>query len=93
MHIAFLQVKLHIPASHSLKEKRSLIKRLISRVRTRHNIAIAEIGDHDVWQTARLGLVTINNESDHTDRVLERVLREIERFDGCELTDYQIERF
>jgi len=93
MHIALLQVKLHIPACHSLKEKRSLIKRLISLVRARHNIAVAEIGDHDAWQSARLGLVTINNESGHTDRVLQRVIGEIGRFDGCELLDYQIERF
>jgi len=93
MHIALLQVDLHIPASRSLKDKRSVLKRLVNLVRSRHNVAVAEIDNHDVWQTARLGLVTINNEADATDRILQRVLREIGRFDGCELETYQIEKF
>ena len=92
MHIAFLQVELHIPASRSLKEKRSVLKRLINLVRSRHNVAIAEIAKHDSWQSSVLGLVTINNEADNTDRILQRVIQEVGRFDGCELTDYRIER-
>jgi len=92
MQIAFLQVALHIPGCHSLKDKRSVMKRLINQVRTHHNVAVAEIGDHDAWQSARLGLVTINNEAEHTDRLLQRVIRDIGHFDGCELADYSIER-
>ena len=92
MHIAFRQVELHIPNCHSLKDKRSVLKRLINLVRTRHNVAIAEIDQHDRWQTAVLGLVTINNEGNNTDRILQRVLHEVGRFHECELLDYQIER-
>jgi len=92
MHIAFLQVDLHIPDSHSLKDKRSVLKRLINLIRTQHNVAIAEIGDHDAWQSAHLGLVTINNEAEATDGIMQRVIREIGRFDACELADYHIER-
>jgi len=92
MQIAFLQVELHIPDSHSLKDKRSVLKRLMNRVRTSHNVAIAEIGDHDAWQTALLGVVTINNAGDDTDRILQRVIREIGGSEDCELADYHIER-
>jgi uncharacterized protein YlxP (DUF503 family) len=92
MHIAFLQVKLHLPGSHSLKDKRSVLKRLISRVRAQHNIAIAEIGDHDAWQSAQVGLVTINNVREDTDQILQRVIREIGHFNDCELADYHIEK-
>jgi hypothetical protein len=92
MHIAFLQIAIHIPGCHSLKDKRSVMKRLINLIRTQHNVAIAEIGDHDAWQSARLGLVTINNQGDGTDRILQRVIRDIGSFEGCELTDYLIEK-
>lgn len=92
MHIAFLQVEIHIPGCHSLKAKRSVLKRLINLVRTRHNVAVAEIGNHGLWQSARLGLVTINNNGDDTDRILQRVIREIGSFADCELTDYHVER-
>jgi len=92
MHIALLQVEIHIPDSHSLKNKRSVMKRLINLLRTRHNVAIAEIGSHDSWQTAHLGLVTINNKGDGLDAIVQRVIRDIGHFDGCELTDYHIEK-
>ena len=92
MHIAFLQIDLHIPGSHSLKDKRSVMKRLINLLRTQHNVAIAEIGGHDAWQSARLGLVTINNNGDGLDNILQRVIRDVGRFVGCELTNYSIEK-
>ena len=92
MHIALLQIELHIPDSHSLKDKRSVLKRLTNLLRTHHNVAVAEIGQHDTWQTAHLGLVTINNKTDGVDGILRRVIQDIGEFNGCELADYSIER-
>jgi uncharacterized protein YlxP (DUF503 family) len=93
MHIALVQVELRIPGSHSLKNKRGVMKRLINIIRSRHNVAVAEIGKQDAWKSAQLGLVTINTNGENTDRILQRVIREIGHFDGCELEDYRIERF
>jgi len=92
MHVALLQVEIHIPGCRSLKRKRSVIKRLVNLVRSKHNVSIAEIGNHDTWQTAQFGLVTVNNKSEHADLVLQRVIREIGHFEESELVDYQIER-
>jgi hypothetical protein len=93
MHIALLRVEIRIPSSHSLKDKRSVLKRLVNLLRSRHNVAVAEIGHQDAWQTAVLGLVTINSLGDATDRILQGVVREVGHFEGCELLDYRIERF
>jgi len=92
MHIALLQIEIYMPSCHSLKDKRSVMKRLINLVRTQHNVAVAEIGNHEAWQSAHLGLVTINNEGEGTDRILQRVIRDITNFDGCEIADFSIER-
>jgi uncharacterized protein YlxP (DUF503 family) len=92
MHVALLQVELRIPGCRSLKQKRSVIKRLINAVRSQHNVAIAEIDDHDMWGRAVFGLVTINNKSEHADQILQRVIREIGHFEGADLVDYRIER-
>ncbi len=92
MHIAFLQMNLHLPASHSLKDKRSVLKRLIHRLRSQYNVAVAEIGHHDTWQTAHLGVVTINNAGDDADRLLQRVIQDVGRFEECDLSDYEIEK-
>jgi len=92
VHLAFLQVDLHIPHSRSLKDKRSVLKRLINLLRTQYNVAVAEIGHHDAWKSAHIGVVTINNEAEDTHRILQRVIRAIGDFDSCDLTDYHIEK-
>ncbi|MBL8222124.1 MAG: DUF503 domain-containing protein, partial [Bryobacterales bacterium] len=48
--IGVLTLELHLPDSHSLKDKRSVVKGLKDRLRHRFNVSVAEIGGHDTWQ-------------------------------------------
>lgn len=59
MFIGVLTVKLHIPWSHSLKEKRQVIKSLCAKARQQHNVAAAEVGAQDLWQSAELGFACV----------------------------------
>ncbi len=68
-----------MPGVGSLKEKRSILKGLIARLHKQFNIAVAEVELHDVWQSASLGVAIVSNQSAHAERVLESVLRWIER--------------
>jgi uncharacterized protein YlxP (DUF503 family) len=85
-------VTLHLPASHSLKDKRQVVRSLSDRLRRQFNVAVAEVEDQDVWQTAVLGLAVVSNEAGHATRQLERILEVIEetRLDA-ELVDRQID--
>lgn len=69
---------LHLPDSHSLKDKRQIIKSVIERVRNRFEVSIAEVGQNDVWQVAQIGLSYVSNSGQHAGEVLTHVQRYIE---------------
>ena len=85
-------VTLHLPASHSLKDKRQVVRSLSERLRRTFNVAVAEVEEQDQWQTAVLGLAVVSNEAGHAERQLERILEVIEatRLDA-ELVDRHID--
>ncbi len=78
MIVGISEITLHIPESHSLKDKRQVIKSLMARVRQRFEVAIAEVGENDVWQTAKLGVSCVSNSHQHANEVLNNVLHYIE---------------
>jgi len=89
--IGLLQVEIHIPTANSLKDKRSIIKRLIHRMRQDFNVAAAELDDQDIWRRSVLGAVTVFNSRQVAEQTLRRVLHMVENTDGCEVLDSQIE--
>jgi len=78
MVIGVCEITLHLPQCHSLKEKRQIIKSLMARVRNQFAVAIAEVGENDIWQIAKLGVSCVSNTSQHTAEVLEHMQRFIE---------------
>lgn len=78
MIVGVSQITLHLPACHSLKEKRQVIKSLMARVRNQFEVAIAEVDEQDRWQTAVLGVTCVSNSSRHANEILARVQRYIE---------------
>lgn len=78
MIVGVSEITLHLPESHSLKDKRQVIKSLMARVRQRFEVAIAEVEDNDLWQIAKLGVSCVSNSSQHADEVLNHVRRYIE---------------
>ena len=78
MVIGVSQITLHLPDSHSLKDKRQIIKSVVARVRNRFEVAIAEVEEQDRWQIALLGISCVTNSSQHADEILGHVQRYIE---------------
>ena len=78
MIIGACEITLHLPESHSLKDKRQIIKSVMARVRNQFEVAIAEVEDQDLWQSAKLGVSCVSNSKQHANEILERVQRYIE---------------
>jgi uncharacterized protein YlxP (DUF503 family) len=78
MIIGVSQITLHLPGSHSLKDKRQIIKSVMARVRNRFEVAIAEVGEQDRWQIAVLGITCVSNSGQHADEILGHVQHFIE---------------
>jgi uncharacterized protein YlxP (DUF503 family) len=72
MVIGGCQVRLHIPASHSLKEKRKVVRSLVDRLRGQFNVSVTEVGDQDRWQVVVLGLATASRDGSAAQALLSR---------------------
>jgi uncharacterized protein YlxP (DUF503 family) len=78
MIVGILQVRLHLPESHSLKDKRQVLRSLVTRIRQQFGVAIAEVEEQDQWQIAVLGISCVSNDGQHANSILDHVLRYIE---------------
>lgn len=78
MIIGICEITLHLPESHTLKEKRQIVKSIIARVRNQFSVAVAEVDENDLWQIAKIGISCVSNTSQHANEVLENVLHYIE---------------
>jgi uncharacterized protein YlxP (DUF503 family) len=80
MTIGVYTFELHLPAAQSLKNKRQVVRRLKDRLRSRHNVAVAETNEHaDRWQRANIVVVSVANGRDALERLFESVHREAEQ--------------
>jgi uncharacterized protein len=91
MVIGILEIVLYLPESHSLKEKRQIVKSIKDKVHNRFNVAIAEIGDLDLWQKAHLGVCSLGNDRSQVNGRLDQVINFVERMQVAADLDYKID--
>jgi uncharacterized protein len=84
-------VELHVHGSHSLKEKRGVVRSVIGRLRNRFNVSAAEIGGQDTWQRAVIGIATTGNDRTYVRGQLRRALEFIEDMHLAEVTGSDVE--
>lgn len=78
--------------TQSLKDKRSLLKRLIAKVRKDFNVSISEVAFYDLWQRTKLAIVLVTNEQKYAEQVMQEVLHCIDRETELERTTTVVER-
>lgn len=87
MHVVALELDLHLPHSHSLKEKRAVVKSILSGAQRRFGVAAAEVSHQDKWQRAGLGFATVSSSAGHAHQVLDRVERFVASFPEVDVID------
>jgi uncharacterized protein YlxP (DUF503 family) len=94
MVIGSCRIDLRLPGNGSLKDKRRVLKSVITRLHNEFNVAVAEVDGHDSWTAATLGVACVSTNAAHAHEILERVVAWIEhsRLD-VDVLDYQIEIF
>ena len=73
MIVAVLIFELYIPGSNSLKAKRSSVKSIKERLRSRFNVSVAELDHTDKWQRSSIGVSIISNDKTHVEQVMSKV--------------------
>jgi uncharacterized protein YlxP (DUF503 family) len=61
---------LHLPGSHSLKDKRRIIKSLKDRLQQRYQVSAAEVEYQEQWQRAAIGAAVVSSDARHAEEVL-----------------------
>jgi len=92
MNVGICRIKLHISDSRSLKDKRRIVKSVVSRLRNQYNVSIAEVDDQDLWQLVTLGISCVSNHNQHVDEILSKVISFITNsYPELEIVDHQTE--
>lgn len=73
-------LELHLPSVRSLKEKRRHLRSLLTRLRNKFNLAVAEIGHNDVWKSAQIAIVSVSNEKVSSEKVVRSAVQWIEEY-------------
>jgi uncharacterized protein YlxP (DUF503 family) len=74
MIVGVMTVYLSLPGVTSLKGKRSIIKSVIGRLKSRFNISIAEVEHQDIRTNAVIGIAVICNESRFIDQQFDSII-------------------
>jgi uncharacterized protein len=78
---------LHLPACHTLKEKRGVLKPLTSGLRRSLNVSVAETDHQDLWQRAEIACAAIGSARAVVEETLRAADRLIEDADGVRIMD------
>jgi uncharacterized protein YlxP (DUF503 family) len=74
MAIGVLTLQVQLPGCKSLKEKRSRLKPLLTRLHREFNVSVAELDRQDVWDEASIGCVMISNQHQFSESSLQTVV-------------------
>ena len=78
MTIGVARLGLYLEGTQSLKDKRSIVRSIVQRVRDKFNVGIAEVEDLDDMRVATLAMVCVSNSAPHVDEMLATVIAFIE---------------
>lgn len=85
------EVEIIIYDAQSLKDKRAVLQRIMSRLSQRFNLAVAEIDYQNQWQRTRLAIVTISSSKKVAENEVRQALALIDSFPEIERTKTDIE--
>jgi uncharacterized protein YlxP (DUF503 family) len=85
--VGVLKVALLCRDSHSLKEKRAVVRKIKDRVEQKFHVAVAEVGSLDAWQRAELGLALAASDRAYVGETLDRVIGFIRALGVADLID------
>lgn len=91
--IVYAECSFFIPEAASLKQKRSVLKRMTDRVKNAYNVSIAEIDHQDLWQRTTIGLVATASSKDAAEREVKRAIRFLESNPEWEMSNCTLDYY
>ncbi|MED4866287.1 DUF503 family protein [Heyndrickxia faecalis] len=77
--------------AHSLKEKRAVLQRILTRLKQKYNVAAGEMDFQDIWQRTLVEVVTVASSRAAAERELQRAIQFLDSFPEWERLETNIE--
>ena len=74
MIVGVMKTVLHLQGIRSLKEKRSIVKSVIGRLKSRFNASLAEVGHLDSKNSAVIAMTMVSNETSLIDQQFDAII-------------------
>jgi uncharacterized protein YlxP (DUF503 family) len=91
MVVGIIQLELRIPGSGSLKAKRSVVKKVIERTRSRFNVSVAEVDKQDVYSRAVIGCAMMGSDQRYVNGAVDKILDFVEGMAVAEILSETVE--
>ncbi len=91
MVVGVLTIRLRIAEASSLKDKRKVVKAVLSRLKNSFNVSCAEVDDLDVHQSAVIGVVAVGNDRSFINSKLDKALNFVEDLHLAEILAHKLE--
>ncbi|MGB5438596.1 MAG: DUF503 domain-containing protein [Gammaproteobacteria bacterium] len=85
--ISLLTIELMIPWARSLKDKRSAVRGLKDRLRSRFNASVAEVAYEDKWQRAVIAVCILGSDRRQLESNMTRVRQLCEQAKDLQVAD------
>jgi len=79
MIVGVMKLHLHLNGISSLKQKRSIVKSVIGRVKSRFNVSVSEVSDQDNKNLAVVGVSVVSNDNRFVNAQMDKVIDFVER--------------
>lgn len=78
MFTGICKVTLRAEWVSSLKEKRMVVKSIVSKIRNKFNVSVAEVDCQDIHKIIVIGFACVSSESVHVEKIIQNVIDFIE---------------
>jgi len=84
-------IELWIAESHSLKDKRAVLRRLLKRAQNEFNVSIAEVEDNGHWRRAKIGFAMVGNDQRYINGKIDHLMNFIDQQHLAEIINTKVE--
>ncbi|WP_296644985.1 DUF503 domain-containing protein [Romboutsia sp. 13368] len=91
MRVIVMKVSLRADWCHSLKEKRMVVKSVVSKLQNKFNISVCEIDNQDIHNLITIGIVGIGIDSKVCDSIIDNIINYIEDITDAEIINIEQE--
>ncbi len=91
MVVALERFDLRIRDSHSLKQKRHVIRSLSAALRQGFPVSVAEVDHQDLWQRATIAVAAVGGDQHHLRRVMQAVEKRVDGWLEVEVIDRKLQ--